>query len=71
MPRFADYRHWQRLIVAHIIEAHIHDDAFENREWFHIATERLKIIGRMNGAGGYTRTNERFEITRPVWPLKK
>jgi flavin reductase (DIM6/NTAB) family NADH-FMN oxidoreductase RutF len=61
----------QRLIVAHIIEAHIHNDAFENRERFHIATERLKIVGRMNGPAGYTRTDGRFEITRPVWPLKK
>jgi len=61
----------QRLVVAHIIEAHIHDDAFENRERLHIATGKLKIIGRMQGAAGYTRTDGYFEITRPTWPLKK
>jgi flavin reductase (DIM6/NTAB) family NADH-FMN oxidoreductase RutF len=60
----------QRLVIARIVEAHIHDMAIEDRERFHIATERLKIVGRMNGSGGYIRTTDRFEMARPVWPLK-
>ncbi len=60
----------QRLIVAQIVAAHIHDDAFEDRERLHIAVEKLKIIGRMQGAAGYTRTDGYFEIARPHWPLK-
>lgn len=57
------------IALAHIVYAHVRTEAFENLERLHIDPHRLRLIGRMHGAGGYCRTTDIFTIDRKSWPL--
>ena len=52
------------LILGRVLTMHIRDDAVEDMERLHVATERLGLIGRMHGAGWYARTHDLFQIDR-------
>lgn len=58
------------IVLGRVVYFHIRTDAFENLERLHIDAAKLKLIGRMAGAGGYTRTSDMFHIERKAWPLK-
>ncbi len=49
------------LVLGRILLVHIHDDAVIDAERQYIDTNKLDLIGRMEG-GWYTRTTERFEM---------
>ena len=52
------------LILGRVLAMHIRDDAVQDAERLHIATEHLGLIGRMHGAGWYARTSDLFKLER-------
>jgi flavin reductase (DIM6/NTAB) family NADH-FMN oxidoreductase RutF len=57
------------IVLAHVLYAHVRTEAFANLERLHIDPHKLRLIGRMHGAGGYCRTTDIFTIDRKSWPL--
>ncbi|HZQ41708.1 MAG TPA: flavin reductase family protein [Acidobacteriaceae bacterium] len=57
------------IALARILYAHVRTDAFANLERLYIDPHKLRLIGRMHGAGGYCRTTDIFTIDRKSWPL--
>jgi len=57
------------IVLARILYAHVRTEAFASRERLHIDPHKLRLIGRMHGAGGYCRTTDIFTIDRKSWPL--
>jgi hypothetical protein len=46
------------------VAAQIHDEVILDVERCHIDTPKLRLIGRMHGAGWYARTSDLFEMPR-------
>lgn len=58
------------IVLGRVVYFHIRTEAFENLERLHIDPSKLRLIGRMAGAGGYTTTRDMFHIERKNWPLE-
>lgn len=52
-----------RVLIGEVLHAHIADEFFD-AERFHVASEKLDLIGRMHGRGWYVRTTDLFELPR-------
>ena len=52
-----------RVVIAEVLEVHIRDELVDT-ERYYVNTPGLRLIGRMGGLGGYTRTEDTFEIGR-------
>jgi flavin reductase (DIM6/NTAB) family NADH-FMN oxidoreductase RutF len=52
------------LVLGRVVAMHVHDDAVLDAKRCHIDTPKLDLIGRMHGAGWYSRTTDRFEMPR-------
>jgi flavin reductase (DIM6/NTAB) family NADH-FMN oxidoreductase RutF len=52
------------LVLGHVVAMHVRDDAVLDALNSYIDTPKLDLIGRMQGAGGYTTTREQFQIPR-------
>lgn len=59
------------VILANILEAHIHTAAFLDLDRLYVDTANLGLIGRMHGGGWYARTTDLFDLPRPKWPIKR
>ncbi len=60
------------LVLGRILAMHVRDDMVLDPVKHHIDTPGLKLIGRMHGAGWYTRTSDLFKmdrIPRDAWEL--
>jgi flavin reductase (DIM6/NTAB) family NADH-FMN oxidoreductase RutF len=60
------------LVTGEILHLHVADHAIDDK--LHVDPDALDLIGRMHGAGWYTRTRDRFEIPRMTpdeWRSKK
>lgn len=57
----------QTIILGEVLAAEIADAAVLDGGRCHIDTAALRTIGRMGGAGSYTRTRDTFTMARPVW----
>jgi flavin reductase (DIM6/NTAB) family NADH-FMN oxidoreductase RutF len=55
-----------RIIVGEIVHLHIRDDLLD-MEKLYVRTEKLQAIGRMHGAGWYTRTTDLFQMPRMTY----
>jgi flavin reductase (DIM6/NTAB) family NADH-FMN oxidoreductase RutF len=58
------------MVIGEVLHAAVRSSAFANRERLYIDPDRLQLIGRMAGAGGYCRTRDQFTMDRPVWPME-
>ena len=58
------------IVLGRVVYMHVRESAFANRERLHIDAEKLRLIGRMSGAGGYCTTRDMFTIERKSWPLE-
>ena len=58
------------ICLAQVVYVHVRQDAVVNPERFHFDASQLHLVGRMHGAGGYTRTRDTFTLDRKSWPLK-
>ena len=64
--------HERHLVIGRILAMHIDEADMENLERLYVDTPKLDLVGRMNGAGWYTRTRDRFEQPRiPVETWKR
>lgn len=50
------------LVTGEIVHLHVIDAAIDDK--LHVDPDALDLIGRMHGAGWYTRTRDRFEMPR-------
>jgi flavin reductase (DIM6/NTAB) family NADH-FMN oxidoreductase RutF len=53
-----------RLILGEILGIYVRDEFILDSKRFHVDSTKMKLIGRMGGAGGYARTGDFFEIER-------
>ncbi|MDE1163752.1 MAG: flavin reductase family protein [Acidobacteriaceae bacterium] len=56
------------LLLANVVYAHVWTEAFENLERLYVDPAKLRLVGRMHGAGGYATTRDVFHIARKDWP---
>ena len=56
------------LEIGRVIHIHIRDDLVDPTRYY-VATEKMRLIGRMHGAGGYCTTRDLFTLERKNWPL--
>jgi flavin reductase (DIM6/NTAB) family NADH-FMN oxidoreductase RutF len=61
----------QTIVLARVVQAHVQDAYLLDAARCHIDTPKLKLVGRMHGAGWYTRTTDQFQMLRPVWTEQK
>jgi flavin reductase (DIM6/NTAB) family NADH-FMN oxidoreductase RutF len=52
------------LVLGRVLAMHIRDDAVIDPVKNYVDTPKLKLIGRMHGAGWYSRTSDLFEMPR-------
>jgi flavin reductase (DIM6/NTAB) family NADH-FMN oxidoreductase RutF len=63
----------QSLVLGRVLAMHVRDDAVIDPAKHHINTPKLRLIGRMHGAGWYARTTDLFKmdrIPRENWKLR-
>jgi len=53
-----------RVVLGEVLGLNIRDDLMLDPSRHYVDTAALKLIGRMGGRGGYTRTGDTFEIDR-------
>ena len=53
-----------RIVLGQVQIVHMKDDIIDT-EKFYINAKHYKPIGRMYGRGGYTKTQDLFEMIRP------
>jgi flavin reductase (DIM6/NTAB) family NADH-FMN oxidoreductase RutF len=61
------------VVLGKVVAIHIRDDCVLDAAKCYVDTPKLDLVGRMHGAGWYTRTTDRFEMPRiPVdnWTLR-
>lgn len=61
----------QFVVIGEVLHAHIDNVFVLDARRHHIDTQKLRMIGRMNGPGAYTKTDDRFVLERPAWPDNK
>ena len=52
------------LVIGKVLAVHVRDDAVLNAERCYIDNAKLDLIGRLHGAGWYSRTRDRFDLPR-------
>jgi flavin reductase (DIM6/NTAB) family NADH-FMN oxidoreductase RutF len=57
------------IVLGRIVYVHVLTEAFTDLTKLYIDPSKLRLIGRMHGAGGYATTREVFTIDRKSWPL--
>lgn len=56
------------IVLAQVLQAHVAENAFEDRARLHVDSAKLALIGRMTGGeGGYCTTRDTFSLARPTW----
>ena len=56
-----------RIMVGEVLGAFVQDQFVADYARQYVRTQDMKIIGRMHGRGGYTRTREYFEMARKTY----
>lgn len=57
----------QTLVIGEVLAAHVQDRFVIDPVRCHIDTPAMDLIGRVHGAGWYTRTKDVFQLARPSW----
>jgi flavin reductase (DIM6/NTAB) family NADH-FMN oxidoreductase RutF len=55
------------VLLATVVAIHVRRDVFLDEERLHVEPANMRLVGRMHGAGGYTRTRDTYEIPRINW----
>lgn len=56
----------QFVVIGEVVQAHVDDAFMLDAEKFYVDTPALGMVGRMHGRGIYSRSNDMFELTRPL-----
>ena len=62
------------LVLGRVLAMHVHDDVVLDSAKHYIDTPKMRLIGRMHGAGWYERTTDLFlmdRIPRANWKLRR
>ena len=59
------------IVIGEVIAVHVADRFVIDAERCHIDTPAIGLIGRLHGAGWYTRTQDMFQMDRPVYAAEK
>jgi flavin reductase (DIM6/NTAB) family NADH-FMN oxidoreductase RutF len=59
------------IVLGRIVYVHVLTEAFTDLANLYVDPTKLRLIGRMHGAGGYTTTRDVFTIDRKSWPMQK
>jgi flavin reductase (DIM6/NTAB) family NADH-FMN oxidoreductase RutF len=62
------------VVLGKVLAIYVRDDCVLDKDKCYIDTPKLDLIGRMHGAGWYSRVTDRFEMPRielADWPAKK
>ncbi|MEO8721964.1 MAG: flavin reductase family protein [Sphingobium sp.] len=54
------------VVLGEVLQFHI-DDAFVDPEKLHVDTLAMNLVARMHGSGWYTRSNDLFQLGRPIY----
>lgn len=57
------------IVLGRVVAMHIADEAVMDQARCYIDTPKLDLVGRMHGAGWYSRTTDRFELKRLKEPV--
>lgn len=57
----------QAIVIGQVLAIHVADRYVLDAERGHIDTPAIGLVGRMHGSGWYTRTQDMFQMERPVW----
>ena len=57
----------QTIVIGRVLAVHVADEYVIDAERAYIDTPKLGLVGRMHGAGWYTRTQDMFRLDRPVY----
>jgi len=52
------------LVIGRVLAVHVHDECVLDAKRCHIDNAKLDLIGRLHGAGWYSRTRDRFDMPR-------
>ena len=52
------------VILGTVVAIHVQDDCVLDKDRCYIDTPKLDLVGRMHGAGWYSRVTDRFEMPR-------
>ena len=61
----------QAIVIGQVLAIHVADRYVLDVERGHIDTPAIGLVGRMHGSGWYTRTQDMFQMDRPVWGVGK
>ncbi|WP_424950732.1 flavin reductase family protein [Deinococcus sp.] len=56
-----------RVVLGEVLGLNIRDELMLDPQRHHVDTAALRLIGRMGGRGGYTRTGDTFELGRMAY----
>lgn len=59
------------IVLANVVRVHVRATVFEDLVRLHVDPSQMRLIGRMQGGGGYCTTRDTFTIERLSWPLAK
>jgi flavin reductase (DIM6/NTAB) family NADH-FMN oxidoreductase RutF len=57
----------QAIVIGRVVHAFVDDAYVLDAKKCYVDTPKMHLVGRMHGAGTYTRTNEQFVLDRPEW----
>jgi flavin reductase (DIM6/NTAB) family NADH-FMN oxidoreductase RutF len=53
----------RNIIIGQVVHFHIRDDLIDTQKMY-VATERMRLVGRMHGSSWYAKTSDLFELPR-------
>ena len=60
----------QTIVIGTVVRMHIADQFVMDADRCHVDTPALQLIGRMHGSGWYTRSQDLFQLDRPVYQAR-
>ncbi|WP_271022269.1 flavin reductase family protein [Rhizobium sp. RCAM05973] len=57
----------QTIVIGQVNMVHIRDEFVLDAQRCYVDTQRLGLVARMHGNGGYLRLGDYFQIDRPTW----
>ncbi len=57
----------QTIVIGRVLAVHVADAYVLDAERAHVDTPAMGLVGRMHGAGWYTRTQDLFQMDRPAY----
>lgn len=61
----------QSLLIGEAVYGHVQDRFVQDSAKLRIDTPAMRLIGRVHGAGWYSRQTDLFQMKRPAWPIER